>query len=56
MAISINLLYSSPGPALILNKNIIPLLAKPPVNNGALDIIASISGASIFGGSTSVQP
>ena len=50
-----NLYHLSPGTALILNANIIPSLVKPPVVDGALEKIAHISGASIFGGSATVQ-
>ena len=51
----INLWHSVPGPALILNANITPLLIKTPAANGASEKITHISGVSIFGGSATVQ-
>ena len=56
MAHGFNLLHWYPGPVLILNENTIPLLVKPPAADGASGKIAHISGASIFGGSVTVQP
>ena len=56
MLFGFNLLHSIPGTALISNENIIPLLVKPPVDDEAPGKIAHIYGASILGGSTTVQP
>ena len=55
MALGFNLLHVAPGYALIYNVNIFPSSVKPPVVNGELDKTAHISGASIFGGSATVQ-
>ena len=46
----------APDTALISNANIIPSLVKTPVADVASEKIAHISGASIFGGSATVQP
>ena len=55
MAIGFNLSHLAPGPVLILNANIIPSSVKLPADYEASDKIDHISGASIFGGSATVQ-
>ena len=55
MAIGFDLSHSAHVPVLILNANIIPLLMKPPADDGAFRKITDISGASIFGGSVTIQ-
>ena len=55
MALGFNPLHLDPGPVLVLNANIIPSLVKPPAADGESYKISHIYGASIFGGSATVQ-
>ena len=55
MALGFSLSHAATSPVLILNASIIPSLKKTPAADGALDKISHISGASIFGGSVTVQ-